>query len=151
MSNPPLDRYLAILTQLDATSLDALTACLAEDVRFRDPFNDVRGRAAVRAVFADMLEQLDDLRFAVTARAVEPAPRSDGIHVALVSWQLDARLPRLGGRAWSVAGCSEIHLDDRGHVRAHLDYWDAARSLYEQLPLLGSVLRTLRRRLAVRP
>lgn len=145
-----LDAYLDCLAHLDQAHLDAFLALCTADVRFRDPFNDVRGGAAFRAVFADMLEKLDDIEFLVDARALEAAPRADGMQVALVSWRLRARLPRLGGAAWAVAGCSEIHLDRDGRVCAHLDYWDAASGLYERLPLLGRLLRYLRRRLAVR-
>ncbi|MEQ8659412.1 MAG: nuclear transport factor 2 family protein [Gammaproteobacteria bacterium] len=150
MIEAALERYLGLLATLDASRLDALCACFADDVRFRDPFNDVRGRSAARAVFADMLAQLEDLRFAVTARALEAAPRADGTRVALVTWRLDARLPRLGGRTWRVDGSSAIRFDAAGLVCAHVDYWDAAGSLYERLPVLGGVLRALRRRLAVR-
>jgi hypothetical protein len=31
----------------------------------------------------------------------------------------------------------------------HLDHWDAAAQVYEQIPLLGSVLRVLRRKLSL--
>lgn len=146
----PLDAYLDQLSRLDAAHLDALVALCADDVRFRDPFNDVRGSAAFRAVFADMLEKLEDIEFRVCARALEAAPRADGLHVALVAWHLSARLPRLGGAAWNVAGCSEIHLDRSGRICTHVDYWDAASGLYERLPVLGRLLRYLRGRLAVR-
>jgi len=145
-----LDAYLSLLVRLDTAHLDALIALCAEDIRFRDPFNDVRGRSAFRAVFADMLEKLDDFEFLVDARALEAAPRADGVHVALVAWRLRARLPRLRNAAWAVSGCSEIHLDADGRICAHLDFWDAASGLYERLPVLGRLLRYLRGRFAVR-
>lgn len=145
-----LDTYLDCLARLDEAHLDALLALCTPDVRFRDPFNDVRGGAAFRAVFADMLEKLEDIEFLVDARALEDAPRAEGVRLALVTWRLRARLPRLGGATWTVAGCSEIHLDRDGRICAHFDYWDAAGGLYERLPVLGRLLRYLRRRLAVR-
>jgi hypothetical protein len=36
-----------------------------------------------------------------------------------------------------------------GRVGWHRDYWDAAEELYEKLPLIGSLMRLLRRRGAV--
>ena len=34
-----------------------------------------------------------------------------------------------------------------GRVVAHRDYWDAAEELYEKLPVLGALMRLLKRRL----
>jgi hypothetical protein len=44
---------------------------------------------------------------------------------------------------------TEVHFDQSGKVAAHLDHWDAASQLYEHVPLLGGVLRIIRRRLAL--
>ena len=40
-----------------------------------------------------------------------------------------------------------IVLVDRGKVVYHRDYWDTAEELYAKLPLLGGLMRFLRRRL----
>jgi len=141
----PLEAYIAILENFDAAALETLGANLTEDVHFRDPFHDVTGPAAFRAVFSDMLEKLDDIRFTVESRAW-CAPRDDR-RIALIRWQLSARLTALGNRPWQVTGCSELHFTGDGRLAAHLDYWDAASGLYELLPLIGPLLRWLRRRL----
>jgi len=141
----PLDAYIAVLENFDAAALDQLTANLTDDVRFRDPFHDVTGPAAFRTVFSDMLEKLDDIRFTVESRAW-CAPRGDR-RIALIRWQLDARLNAFGGRPWQVIGCSELHFAGDGRLAAHVDYWDAAGGLYELLPAIGPVFRWLRRRM----
>ena len=43
---------------------------------------------------------------------------------------------------------SELHFDEAGTLRAHIDHWDAAGQLYEKLPGIGWLLRRIRRRLA---
>ena len=45
-----------------------------------------------------------------------------------------------------IHGSSLITFDAAGRVAVHRDYWDAAEELYEKLPLLGTVLRCLKRR-----
>jgi hypothetical protein len=50
-------------------------------------------------------------------------------------------------RRFSIDGVSEVAFDEAGKVRSHIDHWDAAGGLYERLPLIGAVLRHLRRRL----
>jgi hypothetical protein len=37
-------------------------------------------------------------------------------------------------------------LDDEGRITLHRDYWDAAEELYEKLPLIGSLMRWLKKR-----
>jgi hypothetical protein len=37
-------------------------------------------------------------------------------------------------------------LDEAGRITVHRDYWDAAEELYEKLPLVGRLMRWLKRR-----
>lgn len=41
---------------------------------------------------------------------------------------------------------SHLHWDAEGRTVMHRDYWDAAEELYEKLPLLGGLMRWLKRR-----
>ena len=46
----------------------------------------------------------------------------------------------------TVRGASHLVLNEQGLVTLHRDYWDAAEELYEKLPLVGSLMRWLKRR-----
>ena len=48
-----------------------------------------------------------------------------------------------------IHGSSHLRFAHDGRVAYHRDYWDAAEELYETLPLLGSLLRWIKRRLRV--
>ena len=61
---------------------------------------------------------------AATPTLLEPVPPD---------WELEVS-PAL--EAWLLAD---------GRVVEHRDYWDAAEQLYEKLPLIGGVLRLLKR------
>jgi steroid delta-isomerase len=126
MSNDPLARYAALLETLDRERLDELCALVSDDVHFRDPFNDCHGRKAFRAVFSDMLNKLEEVNFEVIERVWARRNGDAGVSVALIRWQLNARLAAIGNQPWSVPGCSEVHFTANGLVSAHLDYWDAA-------------------------
>lgn len=132
-----LERLVSAFESLVPTSVDALAALYAEDAHFRDPFNDVRGRAAVARIFEHMFEQLDAPRFKVHSAM------SDGAD-AWLEWTMYLQLR---GRALSIEGATRLSFDDGGRVIEHRDYWDAAHELYEKLPVLGSLMRWLRRRL----
>ena len=39
-----------------------------------------------------------------------------------------------------------VVLDAQGQVTLHRDYWDAAEELYEKLPVVGALMRWLKKR-----
>ena len=45
-----------------------------------------------------------------------------------------------------ILGASHLVFGPDGLITLHRDYWDAAEELYEKLPLLGSLMRWLKRR-----
>lgn len=133
-----LAAYARAFEDLRPETLDGVLACVAEDVRFKDPFNDVRGRAALEKVLLHMFRTTEAPSFTVTHRA-----RDDDI--GFLRWRFTARVPVLGH--WQVTGMSEVRLDARGRVVEHIDHWDAAEGFYERLAGLGWLLRRIKARL----
>ena len=65
-----------------------------------------------------------------------------------ILWRMVMRPKRFGGdQPWIVDGVSEVELTAEGKVAAHLDHWDAASQFYERLPVLGVLMRLVKRRL----
>ena len=52
------DAYQLYMETLTPASLADLSTYVTEDVRFKDPFNDVQGIENMRAIFAHMFETL---------------------------------------------------------------------------------------------
>jgi hypothetical protein len=44
-----------------------------------------------------------------------------------------------------IRGGTHLRLAADGRILEHRDYWDAAEELYEKLPLLGALMRWLKR------
>ena len=128
---------MAALIQLYETltpaTLDDLAARYARQCRFKDPFNEVEGRAAVRRIFAHMFETVKAPRFVVTSVIAEGAQ-------CFLGWDFHAG-------DFVIRGASHLRFDAEGLVADHRDYWDAAEELYEKLPVLGALMRLLKRRL----
>ena len=137
--DPRIARIVEFFERLTREDVARLGAIYAADVRFKDPFNELRGLAGVQRVYAEMFVALDAPRFVVHDIAVA------GEHCFL-TWDFLFRQRRLGDRV--VRGCSHLQLDADGRIAVHRDYWDAAEELYEHLPLVGALMRWLRRRLA---
>ncbi|CAG2148259.1 nuclear transport factor 2 family protein [Cupriavidus plantarum] len=131
-----LDWYATLTPQ----SLYDLPRFYAEDARFTDPFNSVRGHAAIQALFAHMFETVDVPRFAIQRQVM-------GDQEAFATWVFTGAVR---GHAFSVPGSTHLQFDDDGRVCMHCDYWDAA-ALWRQLPVIGAPVRWLQRHFAAPP
>lgn len=137
-----VDRIVSMFESMAPADLDRLDRYYTPDAAFKDPFNDVRGLAGVRRVYAHMFATLDGPRFVVTRRFV------DGDECVLL-WDFHFRL-RAGAPQMLIRGSSHLQLAADGRIAMHRDYWDAAEDLYEKLPILGGLMRFLKRRAAAR-
>lgn len=137
---PSPEAYIDFLQALTPERTGELRDYCAPDIRFRDPFNDVRGVEAYKRVLDDMYEKLAYVRFKVRHSAGDDAIR-------YLRWDLEYRS---GAKAdiRTIQGMSELRFGADGRVVEHVDHWDAASQLYERLPLIGAVLRAIRRRIA---
>ena len=132
-------RLVQLYEQLTPQHLDSLHLCYAAQAHFKDPFNDVRGVASIRQVFAHMFDTLDAPRFAVTEQLAQGQQ-------AFLAWEFHFRLRRWrAGQPQCIRGGSLLRFDAQGLVQEHRDYWDTAEELYEKLPVLGVLMRALRR------
>ena len=133
-----LDDLIAWYQNLRPETLAEAARYYAADARFKDPFNEVRGIAAIERIFRHMFVQVDDPRFVVTARFTG----EDG---AMLLWEFHFRTRGIGAQALCVKGASHLRFDAAGRVTEHRDYWDAAGELYARLPLIGAPMRLLLR------
>jgi len=134
--------YAAYFERVSLDNLNELRDLCAPDVRFRDPFNDVRGHDQIVRVFAKMYEDVAEPTFEVIDNAVSGSN-------SYIRWVFRFKNKK-NGAPFSIDGMTEVHFDDAGRVTAHLDHWDVASQLYERVPVLGTVLRAIRRRLALK-
>ena len=132
-----IDRIANFFEHFGPTDLARLGEFYTSEAYFKDPFNEVRGLPAIERVYAHMFEALKDPRFAVTARIGQGG-----------EWCLlwDFRFRFKSGEAATIRGASHLRLAADGRIEWHRDYWDAAEELYEKLPVLGGLMRWLKRR-----
>ena len=143
MTDPAaLARIVAFFEQIAPSDVARIGDIYAEDAYFRDPFNEVRGVAAIARVYAQMFKRLDQCRFVITTTVAN----DEG---AFLVWDFTFRIRRWRpSRTLAIHGASHVKLTAAGKVAYHRDYWDAAEELYAKLPLIGPVMRFLRKTLA---
>ena len=68
--------------------------------------------------------------------------------MAYVQWRMVMRHPRLRkGSPVTVEGLSRLEFDAEEKVKLHRDYFDLGEMLYENLPLIGMVVTSIKKRL----
>jgi steroid Delta-isomerase len=125
---------------LSPHSLPQLHQLYATDARFKDPFNEVQGTAAIESIFQHMFAALHEPHFVVTGQVQQGEQ-------CFLTWDFRFRFRRFDTTTLqTVRGASHLVFNDQGQVTLHRDYWDAAEELYEKLPVVGGLMRWLKRR-----
>lgn len=129
--------FFELLTPADVARIGEL---YRDDARFKDPFNEVQGIAAIEHVFAHMYVALREPRFLVRAIVAEGDQ-------CFLTWDFLFRFKRFSPtQEQCVRGGSHLVFGADGRLVSHRDYWDAAEELYEKLPAVGTLMRWLKRR-----
>ena len=133
-------RVVAFFENLSPADVATIGQFYAPQARFKDPFNEVQGVPAIQGIFAHMFEALEQPRFVVTGRVVQGQQ-------CFLTWDFLFAFKNFEkGVTQTVRGASHLVLDEQGLVTLHRDYWDAAEELYEKLPVVGALMRWLKKR-----
>ena len=124
---------------LGVEDLPRLGELYAPQAFFKDPFNEVRGTQAIEAIFAHMFRTLEQPRFIVHEAVLQGEQ-------CFLTWDFVFRPRTSGSQPLTVRGASHLQFGADGRITRHRDYWDAAEELYEKLPVLGALMRWLKRR-----
>jgi steroid delta-isomerase len=139
MNQHAFENYIRFFETLTPESLDQLDHLFIANARFKDPFNDVVGTGEIRKIFQHMFTSTQDSRF-----VVDDFASTDNI--LYLHWHYYFKTKQ--GKQWEIPGMSRVFFDDAGKVTEHVDYWDPAESIYEKLPVLGGLMRVLKRKLS---
>lgn len=126
--------------RLTPDTIPRLVALAAADIRFRDPFQEIRGRDAFERMLRHVFATVSEPRFVVTDHAL-------GIAAGYLRWTFTCGR---AGNVQTIEGMSEITFAADGLVSAHIDHWDSGMQVYAGLPLLGLAIRAIARRIAAR-
>ncbi|ALK90237.1 nuclear transport factor 2 family protein [Limnohabitans sp. 63ED37-2] len=125
---------------LSPQSVTQLHTVYDAQATFKDPFNEVQGLPEIERIFRHMYVALDQPHFVVTGQVVDGSQ-------AFLTWEFRFRFKRFDTTTLqAVRGASHVVFNEQGLVTMHRDYWDAAEELYEKLPVLGGVMRWLKKR-----
>ena len=141
--NKDFPRYFAeAFAALNKDNLASMADFYHADLHFTDPLHEVVGLDAMTHYCAQLYENVTSIHF--DFQQIDEIAEGE----AVLRWVMTYQHPRLqSGKPIAVPGCSFIaYRDDK--VYRHRDYYDAGALLYEHIPLFGSLIQWLKRRLA---
>lgn len=134
------DRVIAVYAKLGVDNLELVESLYSTDVYFEDPAHSIHGKTTLLAYFTNMFKNLQDCRFEFHQKMVSSSD-------IFLTWTMHLKHPRLnGGEPIAVEGCSFLNTRD-GQICRHRDYFDMGAMVYEHLPLLGRIVKSIRHRL----
>lgn len=135
-----VEKIVGFFETLAPQNVERFGEFYTEEAFFKDPFNEVRGLDEVQRIFQHMFVALQEPRFVITARVVEGDQ-------CFLSWDFHFRFKRFNPEVNQIIrGATHLRLAPDGRIRFHRDYWDAAEELYEKLPVVGGLMRWLKKR-----
>lgn len=139
-TEPNIQRIVDFFETLTPQAVAKMGDLYTTDAYFKDPFNEVRGLAQVQHIFSHMYVSLYEPHFVVTNTVTQDDQ-------CFLVWDFKFRFKRFDTvTLQTVRGCSHLQLTLDGRIAHHRDYWDVAEELYEKLPLIGTLMRFLKKR-----
>ncbi len=137
-----LSRVVSFYETLTEQTLPQLRELYASDAYFKDPFNEVRDIESIHSIFAHMFVSSHNPRFIVQTKIAQG-------NEAFLTWEFRFRIKRYKPEVEQIIrGASHLRWNAEGRVHFHRDYWDAAEELYEKLPIIGAIMRWMKRRMS---
>lgn len=135
----PLRRLIDFFEHLTEQSVADMPSFYSINAYFKDPFNEVNSVEEITRIFSDMFQQVENPRF-----VVHTAFESE--NQVFMAWDFLFEMKRFKvGQVQCIKGSSHLQLNQNGLVQSHRDYWDTAEELYEKIPVLGGLMRWLKK------
>lgn len=138
-----IENFKSFFSSFAADRIDKLlTKTYAGDIYFNDTLKEVSGIKDLAHYLKESAAAVDDCRVEV----VEVTRTEHGEHY--FRWKMMIRFKRFkkGQDTWTV-GMSHLRFNSEGLVVYHQDYWNAADGIFRHIPILGTMINTVIKRL----
>jgi len=139
-SNRAVNSLMNFYESFSADNLHRLEDFYTQDIEFVDPIHKVPGILSLKHYFRKMATNLVHYKIRYIDVLV-------GENSAYLTWEMDfANKHVRGGEVITIRGMS--HLKFTSRIYYHEDSYDLGALLYDHLPVLGSITRSLKGRMA---
>jgi hypothetical protein len=141
-SKESLNAFTSFLQKIDDKSYVEANAAkvYAPDAYLNDTLVTHHGSEQIKAYFLNTAETMTHYQI-----TVDDTVTSGNEHY--VRWTMVFSAPKLnGGKPVESVGMSHVRFNSAGQVIMHQDFWDSGTNIYGQIPVLGGVIESIRRR-----
>lgn len=137
-----LNSFTTFLQKIDDKSyVETNTAKVySADAYLNDTLVTHHGPEEIKAYFLNTADTMTQYQI-----TVDDTVSSGNEHY--VRWTMVFAAPKLnGGKPIESVGMSHVRFNSAGQVIMHQDFWDSGTNIYGQLPVLGGMIESIRRR-----
>lgn len=129
--------------QLNKDTMHLVDEFYDRRVLFRDPLVEIHGREQLKAYYARLYHNVREIDFDISYVIQEQ-------HNTALAWKMMLRADNFNGnKPVTVDGSSVIKFGGaEGKAVYHRDYFDLGEFVYEGVPLVGSLVRLVKRKMA---
>jgi len=120
-------------------SLDEMNFLYDENVFFKDPFNEIKGRDKLMKIFVHMFETLEKPQFVI----LDTIENSGS---AFLTWDFFLRIK---GREYKIHGSTHLKFNKKNRIVYHRDYFDVGEEILLNVPFIRLMYSYFRKKLAL--
>lgn len=138
MNNIIIEKFKNYFTRMDVDNDTIFKEIYSDDVVFMDPIHEINGIEKLSGYFNKLNENLIEGSF-------QFIDESTIDNKAYLMWEMKLKLKRPNKRV-KASGISVLTIEDK--IIKQRDYFDAGELFYENIPVLGGIIRFLKRKIA---
>ena len=141
--NEDLELFIKFLEGIGTPgSARAASELYSENIHFSDALILTEDKQVIVKHFSDLEAAGNQVKVTMHQKLIS------GNDVFLV-WSMEARFtPIRKERISDSLGVTHLRFDDNGRVILHQDFWDSTEGFFRHIPVLGSVVNSVKRRVA---
>ena len=141
--NEDLELFIKFLESIGTPgSARAASELYSENIHFSDALILTRDKQVIVKHFSDLEAAGSQVKVTMHQKLIS------GNDIFLV-WSMEARFKPIRKEMISDSlGVTHLRFDENGRVILHQDFWDSTEGFFRHIPVLGSVVNSVRRRVA---
>ena len=133
-------KYASFFESINSkTPIDEYKNILDENVKFKDPFHSIQGVEKLFDIFQTMYKNLYEPRFQIN-EVIENS------NIAYINWSFSFKFKE-NKKEHVFDGVSRVVFNKKNKVIEHIDYWDAAENIYENIPIVSMLIKFIKNRI----
>ncbi len=135
-----IEQFCDTYQELSKNNFHELAKIYSKDVIFIDAVHEIQGLDALQNYFSKLYENISFCQFEIEQTIVQQEQAS-------IIWTMTFAHKKLkSGQSISVNGCSHLKFAEK--IYYHRDYLDMGQMIYEHLPLFGSAVKFIKKRVS---